>query len=87
MGEETGFEVTLPGVLTVVLDDTDALDEVRVSPGRGGSLRLSGSAEALAAVHDRLQVFAAGGSSDTTAAERSAYRRWVTGLQKAGIEI
>lgn len=85
MGEATEFEVTLPGVLTVVLDDTDALDGVRVSPGRGGSLRLAGSAEALAAVHDRLQVFAAGGSSDTTAAERAAYQRWSKSLTAKGI--
>lgn len=85
MGEATEFEVTLPGALTPVLDDTDALDGVRVSPGRGGSLRLSGSAEALADVHARLWVFAPGSGGDTTAAERSAYRRWVAGLRKAGI--
>lgn len=70
-----------------MLDDTDALDEVRVLPGQGGSLRLSGSAEALAAVHDRLWVFEPGSGADVTAAERAAYRRWVNGLRDAGIEI
>lgn len=85
MGEAPEFEVTLPGVLTPVLDDTDALDGVRISPGRAGSLRLTGSAAALKQVHDRLWVFAPGSGGEATAVERSAYRRWSAALAAKGI--
>jgi hypothetical protein len=86
MTAEPTFEVTLPGVLATVLADTDALDDVEVTRGRGGSLRLRGSAEAIAGVHDRLWGVAPGSGGDPTSAERSAYRRWSDALSAAGIQ-
>jgi hypothetical protein len=85
MTEAPTFEVTLPRALATVLADTDALDDVEVTRGRGGSLRLSGSAEAIVGVHDRLWGIAPGSGGDPTSAERSAYRRWEIGLHAAGI--
>jgi len=82
-GELETITVTFPGALTVITDGTDALDGLTVEPGRGSSLRVTGTADQLAALTDCVWVAADPEASEPR--ERAAYRRWTKALREAGV--
>lgn len=90
--QETKFDapepthtVTLPGALRAIVTDTDALDGLATAPGARGSLRVTGTADQLAALTDRVWVAADPESSEPR--ERAAYRRWTAALARVGVRL
>lgn len=85
-GEFDLFTATFPAALHTIIEDTAALDGITTEPGRGRTLRLTGTADQLADLTDRVYL-AVGPGADAEPRERAAYRRWTKSLATAGIRL